>query len=140
MYIYSPKKYHSPPRRSIPTPRTHEFFSDSRNVSISLIEGLSRGKRVNSIYSQPALRWTGRGVGGEGVPQSPGCVQSPLPEVAFSLKRRGGGWPRCAIRLELCLPPLQTCFPSYVCIGVSLSLPYSWPNTKFQQIGRWVLC
>ena len=32
--------------------RDGSFLSDSRNVSISLIEGLSHGKRVNSIYSR----------------------------------------------------------------------------------------
>jgi len=36
------------------------FLLDSRNVSISLIEGLSHGKRVNSIYSRVGgmARWT----------------------------------------------------------------------------------
>lgn len=38
------------------------FLLDSRNVSISLIEGLSHGKRVNSIYSRVGgmARWTER--------------------------------------------------------------------------------
>jgi len=38
------------------------FLLDSRNVSISLIEGLSHGKRVNSIYSrvEGMARWTER--------------------------------------------------------------------------------
>lgn len=76
------------------------FLLDSRNVSISLIEGLSHGKRVNSIYSRVGgmARWTrterregerkresvmeqGEGGccrgGGWWVPQSPRCVQSP---------------------------------------------------------------
>ena len=34
---------------------------DSRNVSISLIEGLSHGKRVNSIYSRARGEWGERG-------------------------------------------------------------------------------
>lgn len=80
------------PSRMVPTPRhprrLSSFLLNSRNVSISLIEGLRSSKRVNSIYSH-----VGRGAKGsvrreagmrggrfQGVPQSPrGCVQSPPP-------------------------------------------------------------
>lgn len=94
---------------------------DSRNVSISLIEGLSHGKRVNSIYSRVGgmARWTrterkeeerkgeererGResareedgeeGVrrGGWWVPQSPRCVQSPPAPDAIGFRAYGRG-------------------------------------------------
>lgn len=88
------------------------FLLDSRNVSISLIEGLSHGKRVNSIYSSVGgmARWTERkereSEGGEGerkrerereggagggrwVPQSPRCVQSPPAPDAIGFRAYG---------------------------------------------------
>jgi len=85
------------------------FLLDSRNVSISLIEGLSHGKRVNSIYSRVGgmARWTrterkekGRereresergGRGGWWVPQSPRCVQSPPTPDAIGFRAHGRG-------------------------------------------------
>lgn len=79
---------------------------DSRNVSISLIEGLSHGKRVNSIYSrvgggdgavdqdESTVRERRGGVvrkGGWWVPQSPRCVQSPPAPDAIGFRRTDEG-------------------------------------------------
>lgn len=88
--------------------------------------GLRGRRRVNSIYRR-------------GATITRGCVQSPPPKLG---KRRGGWGVGLDVQSDSVFsyryPDCRRAAAVCVHIYISTPPPPFWPNTKFQQIGRWV--